>query len=335
MLQQGFRDRDGERVQGLRELLERLRRRRQDELERETRGRLRRDRRAARRGRRRGARPASTSSSRRPASRATSGASEVTATSSAEPRMQLDLLPPDLAGKVQDLQEYDFISSEAREQLRGADGGAAPAADARATSTRWPTPCATCARAAGAHARVLDALNPMLEQREPGEDARPTFEQFMEHFGDFFPGNPQSLDELLEQMAAADGGHAADAQLDVPRAARPAAGPGRSRCSRTWTCAGRSTASAPTCARPFPGAGWDRRYNFSGQDPLGLRPTPPASIDRLGEMDQLEQLLRSATSPGRPGRGRPRQGPRAASGDDGARSSTGWPSWPSSSRRPG
>src|SRR6202051_1243061 len=33
MLQQGFRDRNGERVAGMRELLERLRRRRKDELE--------------------------------------------------------------------------------------------------------------------------------------------------------------------------------------------------------------------------------------------------------------------------------------------------------------
>src|ERR671914_2924988 len=34
MLQSGFRDRDGNRVQGMRELLERLRRRRREELER-------------------------------------------------------------------------------------------------------------------------------------------------------------------------------------------------------------------------------------------------------------------------------------------------------------
>src|SRR5215210_1853033 len=34
MLQSGFRDRDGERVQGMRELLEKLRRKRREELER-------------------------------------------------------------------------------------------------------------------------------------------------------------------------------------------------------------------------------------------------------------------------------------------------------------
>ena len=46
---------------------------------------------------------------------------------------------------------------------------------------------------------MLAELNQMLEQRERGEE--PDFEGFMERYGDFFPGNPQTLDELLEQMA--------------------------------------------------------------------------------------------------------------------------------------
>src|SRR4029453_10554142 len=46
---------------------------------------------------------------------------------------------------------------------------------------------------------MLAGLNEMLERRERGED--PRFEEFMERFGDFFPENPQTLDELLEVMA--------------------------------------------------------------------------------------------------------------------------------------
>ena len=45
----------------------------------------------------------------------------------------------------------------------------------------------------------------------------------------------------------------------------------------------------------FPGAGWDRRYNFSGQDPLGFAQAN-GLMDRLGDLDQLENLLRNATS---------------------------------------
>ena len=32
-------------------------------------------------------------------------------------RAQLDMLPPDLAGKVRELQEYEFTSTEAREKF--------------------------------------------------------------------------------------------------------------------------------------------------------------------------------------------------------------------------
>ena len=50
---------------------------------------------------------------------------------------------------------------------------------------------------------AYDALNQMLEQRERGEELDPSFEQFMEQFGDMFPGEPENLDELLEQLASA------------------------------------------------------------------------------------------------------------------------------------
>ena len=49
---------------------------------------------------------------------------------------------------------------------------------------------------------AYDALNKMLEQqRERGDDLDPSFEEFMAQYGDMFPGNPQTLDELLEQLA--------------------------------------------------------------------------------------------------------------------------------------
>jgi uncharacterized protein with von Willebrand factor type A (vWA) domain len=46
---------------------------------------------------------------------------------------------------------------------------------------------------------MLAELNTMLERRERGEPY--DFEGFMERYGDLFPGEPKTLDELLEQMA--------------------------------------------------------------------------------------------------------------------------------------
>jgi uncharacterized protein with von Willebrand factor type A (vWA) domain len=47
----------------------------------------------------------------------------------------------------------------------------------------------------------------------------------------------------------------------------------------------------------FPQAGWERRYNFSGDNPLGMGEAP-GLFQELGDLDQLEQLLRSSSNPG-------------------------------------
>jgi uncharacterized protein with von Willebrand factor type A (vWA) domain len=51
-----------------------------------------------------------------------------------------------------------------------------------------------------AHFRdMLAELNQMIEQRARGDEY--DFDGFMERYGDLFPDNPRSLDELLENMA--------------------------------------------------------------------------------------------------------------------------------------
>ena len=47
----------------------------------------------------------------------------------------------------------------------------------------------------------------------------------------------------------------------------------------------------------FPQMGWDRSYDFSGQDPLGFAEAAEL-MQELGDIDQLENLLRGATNPG-------------------------------------
>ncbi|MBK5223575.1 MAG: hypothetical protein JJE52_12045 [Acidimicrobiia bacterium] len=47
----------------------------------------------------------------------------------------------------------------------------------------------------------------------------------------------------------------------------------------------------------FPNMGWDRSANFRGQDPLGFAEAAQM-MQELGDIDQLENLLRGATNPG-------------------------------------
>jgi uncharacterized protein with von Willebrand factor type A (vWA) domain len=296
MLQSGFRDRNAERVAGVRELLEKLRRRRRDELERYDLGgvyddiaqELRDVMDTERAGIDELVEEAQASGDER--------RQEITEQVADERRMQLDLMPPDLAGQVRSLQEYEFTSSEARErfdqlmdklrqqlmqsyfnQMSGAMQNTTPEQMQRMKD-------------------MFDALNRMLEQRERGEPIDPSFEQFMDRFGDFFPGNPQNLDELLEQMAEQMAAMQAMLNSMTPEQRAQLQGLAE-QLLEDLDLRWQVDRLAHNLQGAFPDAGWGRRYSFSGTDPLGFAEASQL-MDRLGDIDQLENLLRSAASPG-------------------------------------
>jgi uncharacterized protein with von Willebrand factor type A (vWA) domain len=296
MMQSGFRDRNGERVQGMRQLLEQLRRRRRDELERYDLGgvyddiaqELRDVMDMEREGIDQLVEEARKSGDQR--------RQEVTEGVAQERRLQLDMVPPDLAGQVRSLQEYEFTSSEAREKF-----------DALMDKLRQQLMQSYFNQMAGALQNttpedmqamkdMFNALNRMLEQRESGEPIDPSFEQFMEQFGQFFPGNPQSLDELLEQLAEQMAAMQAMLNSMTPEQRAQLQGLAN-QLLEDLDLRWQVDRLAGNLRQAFPQAGWDRRYNFSGQDPLGFAEAA-SLMDRLGDLDQLENLMRSASSPG-------------------------------------
>ena len=142
---------------------------------------------------------------------------------------------------------------------------------------------------------MLDALNRMMEQRQAGEDLDPSFESFMESFGDFFPATPRpstsSSSSSRAQMAAVQA--ALDSMSPEQRAQLQALAESLFEdMDLRW----QMDRLAENLRRPCPG-----RVG-AGVPVQRLGPHGPrrrgASARRLGEMDQLEQFLRSATSPG-------------------------------------
>ena len=117
MLQQGFRDRNDERVQGVRELLEKLRRRRRDELERYDLGGVYDDIAQELRDVIDQERQSLDELQQEARESGDQRRQEITDEVASERRLQLDMLPPDLAGQVKELQQYEFTSSEARERF--------------------------------------------------------------------------------------------------------------------------------------------------------------------------------------------------------------------------
>ncbi len=113
----------------------------------------------------------------------------------------LDRLPPDAAGQIKELQNYEFLNPEAQhrfqelvEQLR----------QAMTESFFNDVQKMVEEMSEGDMQRMKDMardLNDMLTQRMRGEE--PDFDGFMDRYGDMFGENPpRSLDELIAQMQA-------------------------------------------------------------------------------------------------------------------------------------
>ena len=142
---------------------------------------------------------------------------------------------------------------------------------------------------------AFDALNQMLEQREAGEELDPSFEEFMEQFGDMFPGNPQTLDELLEQLAermAAAQAMWNSLSPEQQAQLRQLADAVLEDMDLRWQVdrlAGTCSGPCPTPAGSSPTTSTARtRWAWTG---------PPTWPRQLGQLDRMEEVLQSASTP--------------------------------------
>ncbi|MEM7285873.1 MAG: hypothetical protein AAF480_05940 [Actinomycetota bacterium] len=293
MMQSGF-DVDGERVQGLREMLEQLREQRQERLddfdlggvydevaqeledvvqtERDSLDELASDARESGDQRRQ----------------------EITDEVVTDRNLQLDLMPPDLAGKVQSLQNYEFTSTEAREKFEELmdklrEQLMQQYLDQMTEGVQNMSP--------EDMQRIKDMmaeLNQMLEQRERGEE--PDFDGFMERFGDFFPENPQSLDELLEIMAQRMAAAQAMMNSMTPEQ-RQQLQALSDQLMEDMDLQWQAQQLAQNLQGQFPDLGWGQSYQFEGQNPMGMGEAQSVFED-LADLDQLEQMLQNTSNPG-------------------------------------
>ena len=295
MLNRGWQTPDGDQVQGLRDLLDQLRMEREELLEQGDLGgayseiaeELQDVLREERLGIERLESEARDSQDQR--------RQEVTDQVATERRMQLDLLPNDLAGQVRGLQHYEFVSSEAREHFedlmeRLREEVAKTYFDQMSEAMANPDPAQL------EHMRqAFDALNRMVEQREAGEEIDPTFESFMEQFGDLFPGDPKDLDELLEQLAARMAAAQAMFNSMSPEQRAQLQGLAES-LLEDMDLRWQVDRLAGNLQKAFPDAGWEQKFRFRGDDPMGMGEATDAA-GKLRDLDELEGFLRSANSP--------------------------------------
>jgi uncharacterized protein with von Willebrand factor type A (vWA) domain len=115
--------------------------------------------------------------------------------------MQLDNLPPSTAAAVSELSDYDWTSRQAREDYEKIkDLLGREMLDQRFAGMKEALENATDEDRQRIN-EMLDDLNELLEKHQRGEDTDEDFERFMDRHGDFFPENPQNIDELLDALA--------------------------------------------------------------------------------------------------------------------------------------
>ncbi|MFB2596470.1 VWA domain-containing protein [Herbiconiux sp. P17] len=116
-------------------------------------------------------------------------------------QMQLDNLPPSPAAAVSELNGYDWKSSEARadfEKIKDLLGR--EMLDQRFAGMKNALENATDEDRA-AIAEMMRDLNELLEAHKRGDDTPEQFDEFMAKHGEYFPENPQNIDELLDTLA--------------------------------------------------------------------------------------------------------------------------------------
>ena len=206
---------------------------------------------------------------------------------------RLDMLPSDLAGKINELDHYDFQSSESKQRF-----------EALLEKLRQQIMQQMLDQMSGAVEQMtpqdmqrmkdmMSALNEMIESRERGEE--PKFEQFMQNFGDFFPENPQTLDELLEIMAQRMANAQAMLNSMTPEQ-RDQMRQLSEKLLEDMDLRWQMDQLSQKLQGMFPQKGWGQSHEFTGDEPMGFGQAMQ-SMQELGELDQLDNLLRNASSP--------------------------------------
>jgi uncharacterized protein with von Willebrand factor type A (vWA) domain len=136
---------------------------------------------------------------------------------------------------------------------------------------------------------MMSALNDMLEADARGEDTTQAFAEFMQQYGDFFPDNPQTLDELVDSLAR----RAAAAQRLMnslsPEQQEELAGL-MMQAMQDAGMAGEMSRLGDQLRARRPELDWSGREQMRGDTPMGLGDATTA-LEDIADLDELQDAL--------------------------------------------
>jgi uncharacterized protein with von Willebrand factor type A (vWA) domain len=280
MMQNGFTDKNGDRVAGMQELLQKLRERRQQRLEENNLGGVYDEVNDALNNVLDTERNAINDIVEKARNSGDQRRQETAEGMSMEKNMTLDFLPQDLAQE-----QFNQLMDQLRQQLMDNMLGDM----SQAIQNMSPEDMARMKD-------MYSELNNLVNMHNEGKDTQGAFEDFMGKFGDFFPGNPETLEELLQQMAQqmAAMQQMMNSMTPEQRAQMQALS---DQLLGDMDLRWQVEQLGQGLQQAFPSLNWGKGFNFQGDNPVGMSDAMDL-MQELGNIDQLENLMRNATNPG-------------------------------------
>ena len=205
-------------------------------------------------------------------------------------REKLDNLPEGLGGQIQELMEYDFIDPDAQQMFQELlDMLKSQMAQNMSQQMQQQLQGMTPEQMAASQ-EMMRQLNEMIRDRLEGRD--PDFDGFMQQFGSMFdPNPPQNFDELMEmlqqqlaQMQSMMDSMSPEMRRELEQAINSALDPGMQRQMAEF---------ASLMEQLMPMDDLRRQYPFLGDDSLTMEQAMEM-MRQLQDLDQLEQALQQA-----------------------------------------
>ena len=304
MMRQGFQDRDGQQMPGLRDIMEQLKNRRRQQMQQynmdsvvdDLKERLEDIIRTERDGIQRRLDESQEQVEATPEDERSQQESLYKLLEQRAERNQdkLDALPEGMGGQIQKLMEYDFMDPEAQQKFQELlDMLKSQMAQNMGQQMRDQIQGMTPEQMA-AMQEMLRQMNQMMRDKLEGKE--PDFQGFMEQFGDAFGDNPpQSFDELMEmfqqqlaQMQSMMDSMSPEMRQEMEDALAAAMDPGTRQQMQEF---------ASLMEQLMPMDDMRRQYPFLGDDNLTMEQAMDMMAN-LQDLDRLEEQLQEAMRTG-------------------------------------
>ncbi|MEP6681087.1 MAG: VWA domain-containing protein, partial [Chloroflexota bacterium] len=210
-------------------------------------------------------------------------------------RDRLDALPPDVSGRLHGLRDYEFMDPEARDAFNAlSDELRQQMLQTYFQGLKQGVEGVTPEDLSGIREMVRD-LNDLLEKHASGADVSADFDRFMAQHGQYFPPGIENVDQLIDhlhrqasQMASLLNSMSPEMRDELRGLMDDLLRDDRLRWDMA-RLAGNLQGLRPE--QPF-----GEPYPFSGDEPMGL-PEALAAIDRQQQFSSLEEELLGARDP--------------------------------------